>query len=450
MPRLPLKAPTLNDAYGVISDLDAAELGRLIENTDAEPGGKYRHWHRFRNLQMPEGFSAEQAWAGVKLKRSGLWRNVGGLADLDGVPFRYARTDGLLERLHNLDLVTAGDVGVGSGPWNEEEQQRYIVRNFIEEAIASSQLEGASTTRQAAKEMIRHNRQPVDNAERMILNNYRGILKIGAVTEEPLSPELILDLHATLTEGTLENPDAVGRFQTPADERVVVGSATEREPAYIPPPAEAIPGLIDKLCDLANAEAGARWMHPLVRAVVLHFMLAWIHPFEDGNGRAARALFYWSAMRSNYWTVEYASISRILLDAPGQYATSFLEVETDENDLTYFILYQLDVIQRAIEQLYQYAETQAARARELGNRLRDLELNHRQEALLIHALRNPAGRYTFYSHAEAHRVVPLTARSDILELQELGLLVRDGMIGRAHAFAPTPNIHEVIELLSTE
>ncbi|NQV05364.1 Fic family protein [bacterium] len=448
MPRVPLRAPTLEQAFDIFSVMPASELARLFQTAEAEPGGKYRHWHTFRNLTMPDGFSAEQMWAGVKFQREPLSRPLGDLVDLEETPFKYARSDGLLERLHNLDQLIAGHVGVATDPWPTEQRERYIVRNFIEEAIASSQLEGASTTRIEAKEMIRHNREPTDRAERMILNNYRAILRIAETKEEPITPELILELHSILTDGTLDNPDAVGRFQTPDDGRIVVGGSQSLEPEYRPPPAEAIPALIDSLCQFANEEAGPPWIHPLVRAVALHFMLGWIHPFEDGNGRVARALFYWAAMKADYWILEYLSISKILLRAPGQYAMSFLETETDQNDVTYFILYQLDAIQRAVNQLFEYARRQADRTRQIRGALKDLDLNHRQEALLGHALIHPDAQYTFYSHAAAHRVVRLTARSDILELEGIGLLVRSGKVGRADAFIPSAEIHDLIEELT--
>jgi Fic family protein len=94
-------------------------------------------------------------------------------------------------------------------------------------------------------------------------------------------------------------------------------------------------------------------VHPVVRAILIHFMLGYDHPFYDGNGRTARALFYWSLARSGYWLMEYVSISRLLRQAPAQYARAYRHTETDDNDTTYFIVHQLEVIQQAIAALHE-------------------------------------------------------------------------------------------------
>ena len=448
MPRTPLRGMTTPQSLELLGRLGPSRFALVLEHAEPEPRGKYRHWHDFRNLTPPDGLTAEQWWAGVKLQRHALMKVVGRLTDLEGVPFRYARVDGILERQHRLDQLMAGNVELVDVPWTDEVQDRYVIRNFIEEAIASSQLEGASTTRKRAKEMLRHQQKPTTKAERMILNNYRGVNRIVEVKNELLSPDLILEIHAILTAGTLDDPGAEGRFQTADDERVVVGRGQSLEPQYIPPPAEAIPDLIEALCDFANEETGDSWIHPLVRALTLHFVLGWIHPFEDGNGRAARALFYWSALRSDYWLMQYVSVSRILLDAPGQYASSFLETETDENDLTYFLIYHLDVIQRAVSEILEYAARQTQESRRIRALLMDLDLNYRQQALLTHSLMHSDARYTFYSHARSHRVVLMTARNDMVALAEIGLLVRAGKIGRANAYSLAPDIQQRIEDLA--
>lgn len=83
-------------------------------------------------------------------------------------------------------------------------------------------------------------------------------------------------------------------------------------------------------------------------------MIGYDHPFVEGNGRTARALFYWSLARSGYWLMEYISISRLLKQAPAQYGSAYMYSETDENDTTYFILHQISIIERAIDALYEY------------------------------------------------------------------------------------------------
>jgi Fic family protein len=177
----------------------------------------------------------------------------------------------------------------------------------------------------------------------MILNNYRALQYMREEIGNELSPAVVLELQRILTEGALDNPDAAGRLQTLDDDRVAVFSRDDGTSLHDPASADQLPERLAAICEFANgANDPDQFMQPLVRAVALHFWLAYDHPFEDGTGRAARALFYWSMRTHGYWLI---AISKILRDAPAQYARSFRLTETDENDCTYFLLYQLGVIE---------------------------------------------------------------------------------------------------------
>ena len=171
------------------------------------------------------------------------------------------------------------------------------------------------------------------------------------------------------------------------------------------------------------------FLHPVVRAITLHFWLAYEHPFCDGNGRTARALFYWAMLNQGYWLFEFISISSAINKARGQYERSFLLSESDDNDLTYFLLAQVKVIQQAITNLHAYLERKAGELGALQRRLEGMDgLNHRQLALLRHALRHAGFRYTVLSHQSSHGISNQTARSDLQKLASRGLLTpeKDG------------------------
>lgn len=187
-------------------------------------------------------------------------------------------------------------------------------------------------------------------------------------------------------------------------------------------------------------------IHPAVRAIILHFWLAYDHPFVDGNGRTARALFYWSMLRSGYWLFEFISISAILHKAPVQYGRSFLHTETDDNDLTYFLIAQIEVISQALDELHRYIERKA----EAEQDIQALALfNHRQVALIRHALSNPGQRYTIASHQQSHAVAYQTARTDLLDLAERGVLEM-GKKGRALIFAGPADVAERLAALEKQ
>jgi len=272
------------------------------------------------------------------------------------------------------------------------------------------------------------------------LNNYRAMQRIREVQGEPLTPKLILEIHRLLTEGTLDNPDAAGRFQRPDEVRVEVYSV-ENDLLHTPPPAEQIEDSVRRICDFANQKLDTSYTPPVLRAIVIHFALAYLHPFEDGNGRTSRTMFYWSMLNQGYWLAEFISISRILKGAPAKYARSFLYSEQDDGDLTYFITYQMDVITRAIRDLHDYLKRKIDELKDLQSSLAMMpgEFNYRQLALIEHAIRNPTAQYSAHSHATSHNVARETARQDLIHLQERGLLVRRKM-GKSFIWIPVPDI----------
>lgn len=400
---------------------------------------RYLHWDKLRHLESPAGLTSEQWWLKIKLARNDELRRLP-LTDPEGRAFGYTLPDLVLRHLHHIDQRCAGEVAMDEVVTSEREAgNRFLVNSLMEEAIRSSQLEGATTSRVVAKELLRSGREPRDRSERMIANNYRALQFMREEMGDGLTPGSILELHRILTEQTLEDPAAAGRLQRRGEPRVAVFEGERR--VHVPPPAEQLPERMRLLCEFANEGDGSGpFVHPVVRAIVLHFWLAYDHPFADGNGRTARILFFWAMHRSGYWLAEYLPISRLIRNAPARYGRAFLEAETDGGDITYFLLHQLELIERSIADLHLYLRRKIAEQRDVERALDAVEgLNGRQLVLLTHAVKHPEHTYTFVGHARSHRVTHETARADLGELVARGLLVRRRG-GRAYRFHPAADL----------
>jgi Fic family protein len=387
-------------------------------------------------------------WLSLKLARRPSLRELP-LEDPDGRPFVYAVPDDVFRLLHFVDQRCSGEIAMEEVVTADHQaRQHYLVNSLMEEAIRSSQLEGATTSRRVAKELLRSGREPSTRSERMIFNNYRALQFMRDDLGERLAPGDVLTLHRILTEGTLDNPEASGRLQRPDEERIAVYDRVTGDLAHRPPPADQLPERLQRLCDFANEpDDSDRFIHPAVRGILLHFWLAYDHPFEDGNGRTARALFYWYMRTRGYWLIEYLSISRILRKAPAQYSEAFLLTETDDRDTTYFLLYQLEVIHRAVGELHDYLRKKISEVQAVERLIRgSTHFNHRQLALLSDAVRNPINHYTFQSHAASHNVTHETARTDLTQLADRGLLKRQ-RIGRRHVFTGQDGLPERLAAL---
>ena len=380
--------------------------------------GHYLHWDKLRRHTAPAGYSHREWWLAVKLARSGKPIR---LTDKKGNPFSFALPDAVLEQLHQIDLGTGGLVSVPEPITNPHTRDRYLVSSLMEEAITSSQLEGAATTREVAKDLIRTGRKPRDNSEQMILNNFRTMQKIREWKDLPLTPELVFDIHRLVTDNTMEDPSAAGRLRREDEKRVVADDTGEVY--HDPPDAGELPTRLVSMCAFANETTPDSFIHPAVRAVLLHFWLAYDHPFVDGNGRTARALFYWSMLHAGYWLFEFISISTVLRKAPVKYGRSFLYTETDDNDLTYFLLAQAEVMRNAVSELHQYIQRKTEETRQMEAQLQSIEwFNHRQVEVIQHALKHPGHKYVIAAHQKAQDVAYQTARTDLMGLAERGIL----------------------------
>ena len=357
--------------------------------------------------------------------------------------FSFTMPPLITEYLHEIDSRGSGRIAMPTEVTNPQTRTRFLVRSLIEESITSSQLEGASTTRQKAREMFRSGRAPADRSEQMIFNNLKGMEFVRAHQGDDLTPELVKSIHAEMMRGTIVDTD-LGRLQSPNEKRVYVASNSNDLILHEPPPAEQLAARLEAMCKFSNGLNEKEFLHPEVRAILLHFWLAYDHPFVDGNGRTARALFYWSMLHADYWMFEFISISSILRKASSHYATSFLLTETDDNDATYFIDYQLQVIRRALQAFEKYLERKTREIQKAESLLRNYDdLNYRQLALLSHALRKLDANFTITSHRTSHRVAYATARADLLQLVEPGLLVKHMRSGALH-FNAGPVLHELM------
>ena len=395
--------------------------------------GRYLHWDELRR-RAPKGVDPRDVWTITKFHRSGLLKQIELKAGNDA-PFKYCVPDAAQRVLHTIDglrspILTA-DSGVGG---TREENDRFLVESLMmEEAIASAQLEGAATTRRVAKEMLESERPPRNEHERMIVNNFLLMKQAKQCKDEALSVDLLLRFHETATQQTIDPYVIPGQLRT-SDDVYVVDS--EGGIAHQPPRAEWLPARLERLCQFAaekhDGEDGRPFIHPAVKAIILHFMIGYEHPFVDGNGRTARALFYWYMLKTGYWPFEFISISALLKVAATAYGKAYLYTETDDFDLTYFIDYQLQIIQRAVDNFLKYIEKKRREQFELMVWLDEVgisgKLNYRQGQLLRKVLQHPGRVFHVKEVKNDFGVAENTARADLEKLVKLKVLAaaKDG------------------------
>jgi Fic family protein len=433
--RFPQRPPSLT-----LSRLKRKELQGILSSQIAPvvPDGRYLHWNDLRHRAPPAGLTAEHWWLAQKLARKVGSVTLQEFTAIDDQPFWFCRLDAIDRATHELDRRDAAKEII-KALGDAASQHQYRTDQLIEEAISSSVLEGAKlTTRAQAKAMIRDGRAPQSRGERMVVNNYQAMLRLLDLRDRPLTLDDLLEIHAILGDGALDEQEAAGRLRRP-EEEVRVEDATTGDTWFVPPPAEQLPERLERMLSFANDGAPGPFVHPLIRAIVLHFWLAYLHPFVDGNGRMARALFYWQMLRAGYDFAQYLSISGPIDRSPRSYYLAFAHTETDGGDLTYFLLHQLQVLRQATEELLAHLRDRATRLRNLSAAITSEGLNLRQQAVLSYLVRNPTPGATIAGHARSHEVSYLTARKDLQQLVAEGY-VRRLRVGRGDRYYPSPRL----------
>lgn len=450
--KIPVAPPTLDDLLRASGENNLETLlliaGSNVGPTDAKD--RYIHWDKLRHLPPPSGYTPEQYWLSIRHARRAITKTLPGFIDKNGQPFGYCIPDVVMRDILWIGENATGAIQADTGINDPKHKQTYLINTLIEEAISSSQLEGAATTRRVAKDMIRTGRAPKNHSEQMILNNYHAMSLIREFKDEPFTPSLIFELHKILTDGTLSGDDAskAGTFRDATDDICVYSK--DDVLLHVPPPADELPNRLQKLCDFANStnQIGKLYVPPIIKAIIVHFMIGYDHPFVDGNGRTARALFYWLMAKEHYWLMEYISISRIIKKSPADYMRAYLYTETDSNDLTYFIVHQLDVVKKAIVDLHGYLAQKTKQLQETESVLENSDLkgllNFRQISLLRHALKSPGAEYTFKSHKLSHDISYQTARTDLLDLAEKYKILRKSKSGKTDVFIAPAELNTLI------
>lgn len=374
----------------------------------------YEYWDKAKYKKLPEGFTPQMLWTNVKASRLRstipVWNKYG---------INLCVTSQMQRLCHEFDMKF-GSFWEVEGDSQSAEKKYYLSSSLMEEAIYSSKMEGASTTRIVAKDMLRKKKSPQNKSQQMIVNNYNTIQYIVEHREQPLTEELLLTIHRLMTEKTLDNPEDAGRFRT--NDKVVVADMVEGDIIYTPPSFQEIPEFVESLCNFFNNDNPRTFIHPIIRGIIVHFMLAFMHPFADGNGRTARALFYWYMLKEKYWLTEYMSISRVIAKSKPSYEKSFRYVENDGNDIGYFVAYNLRALDISFQQLTDYIQRKQREKKAATSFMIAGNINYRQAMILQRLKEEPNTIMTVKDVQEQFSVSSMTARKDLSDLVQQGYL----------------------------
>lgn len=407
--------PTARDFESVVQFLDRPDVQALFERAAQSAITR----DALAEFPLPAGLSLSQTE--VLLGAIDRLRAIKvPLPDFDGQRYWYTSPHDMMSLLRMIDHhCTSGselDRAISA-----RHGRRFLVRTLVDEAIATSRLDGADIGRDEAYELLQLDRTPTSDDERVVLNAHHLLSDLPELAGSALTPELLLDLYDRVSEGT-EHVEFVGS-------EIVGGPGASMSRLEV----------LKHLCAIANYQQDVADEHPAITALILLWDVPYWKPFPKYNGTIARILFRLHAVRYNYPVLGLLPISEIAANRTTE-PVAALESRFSrlaryaEVDMTAYVTVHLKYVYEAIERLRE----QIARVQERDDALRELlqadpSLNSRQRSIVGRALRVPGTRFRIRYHQTTHRIAYSTARADFLALEEKGYL-RMVQEGRAFVF----------------
>ncbi len=413
----------------------------------AKADNAYLHWEELQHKSwIPANFQTNKEifWHLLRFKRYSESITTP-IKDQHG-KFFTINTKNYAEFLHIIDKEMAGNF-MGIPPLSSVNKELFITRNLIEESIASSQLEGANTSRAAAKRILLEGRKATNFSEQMIINNHQAMLKIEQeFYKQDLSLELLYELHSIITYKTLDQNKQAKLRETfnEKGERLKVIPWQDDRVAYVTPDKAFVENELPKLINFGNNQEQEKiyFIHPLIKGIMLHFWVGLLHPFEDGNGRLARILFYWYMLKHEYWAFKYFSLSEKIKKSPKQYAMAYIYSEQDMNDLTYFIHYNIEKLKFARNDFQDFIKRKLNENKvNTFKKQEEYQLNERQTKLLRYFNQAMQERTNLSAYQKLYLVKKPTAILDLKSLIEKGFLIKK-RLGRNTYYYPTHKVEQ--------
>ncbi len=394
-------------------------------------------WKDFCSMPLPSGIAREEAWSLAASVRRLLATEIP-IRSPEGHILWYSRHQGIVNLLCEIERHCRADSDLNR-ELAEREGSPFVVKIQIEEAIATSQLDGLDIPSDHARALLRMDRRPRRDEERLVLNTYNAISTIDELVDERFSPALLRELHDLVVDGV--DASCIKRHQERFGLcRSIYRDMVERQSARH----------IEEICAYANHEIGDPDEHPAVRALNLRGAIKQWQPLPDWNGNMASIVWHLYCLKQGYPVLGYLPVCRAILHwengdirPPEVVARVLPEQWVDENgreDYTANVTISLQLVHLELKGLRERVALRRDRDGEvLGSLEDDSTLNHRQRSILSRALRHPEAEFTIRYHRTNHRVVYATARADLLELVDKGYLICE-QSDRAFVFRPDPRI----------
>lgn len=314
-----------------------------------------------------------------------------------------------------------------------------MLNTLTEDVLKSSEIEGEILDRGQVRSSIARRLGMDIGALAPVDRNVEGVVEMMLDAtqnyNEPLTADRLFGWHAALfpTGHSGMHKIMVGAWR---DDRsgpmqVVSGPAGREKVHYQAPPASRVPAEMKTFLDWLNGDTS---IDPVLKAGLAHLWFVTIHPFDDGNGRIARAIADMQLARSEGSSQRYYSLSAQIRYERDVYYGGLEETQKGTMDVTARLKWFLECLDRAIDGAESIIGNALRKAR-FWERYGSADLNERQRDILNKLLDGFEGKLTSSKWAKIEKCSADTALRDINDLIERGILKKDTAGGRSTSYS---------------
>jgi Fic family protein len=315
-------------------------------------------------------------------------------------------------------------------------REETILRTLTLDVLKTSEIEGEKLDPDQVRSSIAR-RLGIDigglkPADRHVEGLVMMMLDATGRYDQPLTVERLFSWHTWLFP-TGNNRIIVGawRDDSMAPMQVVSGPVGRERVHFEAPAASRLPGEMRRFLDWFNTD---HQTEPVLKAALAHFWFVTIHPFDDGNGRIARAIADMALARSEESSQRFYSTSSQTRQERADYYRILEQTQQGSMNITPWMEWFLACLGRAIEGAH-VALAGGIEKSQAWEKLRDVPLNDRQRRVINRLLDGFHGKLTSSKWAVLAKCSPDTALRDIVELVDRGILVKNPGGGRSTSYS---------------
>jgi Fic family protein len=322
-------------------------------------------------------------------------------------------------------------------------RQEAVLQTLTADVLKSSEIEAQRLDAEQVRSSIARRLGMDIGALKPADRNVEGIVEmtLDATSryDQPLTGERLFAWHASLFPTGRSGMSKIGvgawRDDSAGPMEVISGPIGKEHVHFVAPPSARLDAEMRAFLDWFNADAG---IDPVLKAALAHLWFVTIHPFDDGNGRMARAIADMALARSENSTQRFYSMSAQIRQERNAYYGILEQTQKGTMDVTPWMAWFLDCLGRAIDGAHTILASVLAKAR-FWDAISGVTLNPRQRLVVNRCLDGFEGKLTTSKYAKLAKCSQDTALRDILLLVERGILVRSSEGGRSTSYALAAN-----------